>query len=143
MWRTLTADEWLYVFKSRTTDSGIRFALACVNNVRGYVLLPDNWENSNYLLNEPNDTGADDNIITVEDWITYFEVNGAVFLPYVYLRNGITFYDNPNWFYWSSSSCNTNGYTNGYARAIGFLLSAGTYGPRSHGLPVRLVRDVE
>jgi hypothetical protein len=144
MWRTLSADEWLYVFRTRTTDSGIRFALARVNNVRGYVLLPDNWKSSNYLLNEPNDTGADDNIITVEDWLTYFEINGAVFLPYVNLRNGISLYDNPNWFYWSSSSCDTNGYTNGYAKCIGFLLNyGGSYSPRSQGLPVRLIRDVK
>ena len=40
-WRTLTQAEWQYLFNTRSTASGIRFAKAQVNNVNGVILLPD------------------------------------------------------------------------------------------------------
>ena len=48
-WRTLTGGsngEWNYIFNTRTTTSGIRYAKARVNNVNGVVLLPDDWSAS-------------------------------------------------------------------------------------------------
>ena len=50
-WRTLTKNEWVYLFNTRTTLSGIRYAKSTVNNVNGVILFPDNWNASNYTLN--------------------------------------------------------------------------------------------
>ena len=40
-WRTLSKEEWEYVFDKRVTSSGARFAYAVVNGVLGTVLFPD------------------------------------------------------------------------------------------------------
>jgi hypothetical protein len=48
-WRTLTKDEWGYLFESRTGDKAstvngtadIRFAMATVNGVKGVILFPN------------------------------------------------------------------------------------------------------
>lgn len=42
LWRTMTQQEWYYVLMTRSTLSGIRFAKANVNGVKGVVLVPDN-----------------------------------------------------------------------------------------------------
>ena len=47
-WRTLTQAEWYYVFNTRSTVSGIRYAKAQVNGVNGVMLFPDNWNSSYY-----------------------------------------------------------------------------------------------
>ena len=102
-WRTLTKDEWVYVFNGRNTASGIRFVLGNVNGVDGVILLPDNWDASIYTLNGINDDYGDylDNTINATDWATIFEANGAVFLPKTVGREGtsITTYCN----YWTST----------------------------------------
>ena len=48
-WRTLTKDEWVYVFNTRTGEkastvaenANIRFAKATVNSVKGMIIFPD------------------------------------------------------------------------------------------------------
>ena len=81
-WRTLTDEEWDYILYERQTSSGIRFTKAMVNNVRGLVLLPDDWSDSVYPLNNINDSGTyTGNVITESDWKDVLEANGAVFLP--------------------------------------------------------------
>lgn len=84
-WRTLTYEEWSYVFNTRVTTSGIRYAKANVNNVNGVILLPDDWNSSNYTLYNTNPSNYSchfgDNTITAEDWANMLEANGAVFLP--------------------------------------------------------------
>lgn len=42
LWRTLTKDEWNYLFYSRTNAATL-FGLGSVNGINGTVLLPDNW----------------------------------------------------------------------------------------------------
>lgn len=82
LWRTLTMEEWTYVFNTRITTSGIRYAKAVVNNVKGMVLLPDDWNAETYTLyNVNSNTGHyADNVISVTDW-NIMEAQGAVFLP--------------------------------------------------------------
>ena len=82
LWRTLTTDEWNYIFETRTTPSGIRFAKAQVGEVNGVILLPDDWSGSYYSLNFPNTTNVyyDNNLISLEQW-EVIEQHGAVFLP--------------------------------------------------------------
>ena len=111
-WRTLTEDEWLYLFNTRNTVSGIRFARAKVNDVGGIVFLPDNWNADTYELNETNnlDGSINNNIISADDWVGILEANGAVFLPiagWMQINNGGYFYSNPG-AYWSSTVLNAN-----------------------------------
>ena len=82
-WRTLTKDEWEYVFETRSTPSGVRFAKATVNGIKGVILLPDNWNISYYGLENTNKMGAnfEDNAISKSDWTSKLESKGAVFLP--------------------------------------------------------------
>ncbi len=84
-WRTLTGGsngEWEYIFDTRSTQSGIRYAKAMVAAVPGVILLPDNWSASYYTLSNTNTSSAsfNSNIITAQQWST-LESHGAVFLP--------------------------------------------------------------
>lgn len=84
-WRTLTGGddgEWKYIFDTRSTPSGIRFAKAQVNGVNGVILLPDDWSASYYSLSNTNQGGASysSNVISSTQWST-LELHGAVFLP--------------------------------------------------------------
>jgi len=81
-WRTLSRDEWKYIFDLRSTPSGLRYAKATVNDVHGVILLPDGWDATTYVLNNPNVFFSHyaDNVISLSDW-TLMEAAGAVFLP--------------------------------------------------------------
>ena len=89
-WFTLTNKEWVYVFNTRSTNSGIRYAIAIVNGVNGVILLPDNWSSSNYSLSNTNksDASFSSNRISLSDWTSKLEANGAVFLPAAGYRSG-------------------------------------------------------
>ena len=105
-WRTLTRDEWVYVFNTRSTNSGIRYAKATVNGVNGVILLPDNWSSSNYSLSNTNKTDASfsSNRISQSDWTNKFEANGAVFLPAAGCRRRTNVYSVGSYGdYWSAS----------------------------------------
>ena len=142
-WRTLTRWEWEYVFKSRTTPSGIRYAMANVNNINGVILLPDDWNASYYSLRSTNSDGSfSGNTITASQW-SALEQAGAVFLPAAGLRYGTSVslvgsYGN----YWSSSINDYDG--EGYQWYF-YDYYAGSVNDRNdiyEGFSVRLVRDV-
>ena len=147
LWRTLSKNEWVYVFDSRTTNSGIRFAKAVVNDMNGVILLPDNWNSAYYDLNETNtkDANFTSNVLSVSDW-NYLERLGAVFLPAAGYRFGTTVREvGRRGHYWSSSMVNNN-----YAYGVYYYDSddASDLNPmdccnRSYGRGVRLVRVVE
>lgn len=84
-WCTLTVEEWDYLLFYRQTPSGIRFAIATVNDVRGLILLPDDWDDSTYHLDRVNyadpHCSFNINIITETVWKDVLETHGAVFLP--------------------------------------------------------------
>lgn len=137
-WRTLTRDEWYYVFNTRNTSSGIRYAKAQVNNVYGLILLPDGWSTSYYALNNTNDENADfnTNIITATQWIT-LEQHGAILLPAAGSRTGISI---------SNEGSGVGGYWSAISSIIAFFSSNGVscaHVSRSIGLSVRLVSDAE
>ena len=142
-WRTLTKDEYGYVFNTRTTDSGILYAKANVNNVNGVVLLPDDWSTSYYDLNNTNVINASfsDNTITVSEW-SILEQHGAVFLPATGYRFGTSVKNvGSNGYYWSSSFVNST-----YAYGLYFHdanLSSQDCSNRTYGRSVRLVHVVE
>ena len=138
-WRTLTHDEWGYVFNTRTTSSGIRYAKANVNDVNGVILLPDDWSTSYYELSgtNTNNTGYSSNTITASEWST-LEQHGAVFFPANGYRFGESVYKvGVNGYYWSSS------FVNG-TYAYGMYFSDSDLKPqdastRTYGRAVRLV----
>lgn len=142
-WRTLTQPEWDYVFNTRSTASGIRYAKAKVNNVNGVILLPDNWDASVYALSNTNNAwGGFVNTITAEDWANTLEANGAVFLPAAGYRGGTSVNDVGSvGNYWSSTYYNSS-----YAYFVYFYsgnLHASNNTYRDIGLSVRLVRLAE
>ncbi|MBO4573861.1 MAG: hypothetical protein J5708_00850, partial [Bacteroidales bacterium] len=143
-WRTLTRDEWVYVFNTRSTSSGIRYAKATVNGVNGVILLPDNWSKSTYSLSNTNktDAGFSSNRISQTDWTNKFESNGAVFLPAAGYRYGTSVnYVGSRGGYWSASYKGSDG-----ARYVWFNdggLVPGHWDFRNYGRSVRLVCSAE
>lgn len=141
-WRTLTTDEWAYVSQYRNTTSGIRYAKAQVNGINGIILLPDNWNTSNYSLNNTNNSVAnfDVNTISWSDWTNLLEANGAVLLPCAGLRDE-THIANPYGFYWSATVYNDiNAYHLQFAEGSFF---ASDYISRHYGHSVRLVYSAQ
>ena len=141
-WRTLTQAEWTYVFNTRSTTSGIRYAKAKVNNVNGVILVPDNWSASTYSLRYTNSNGANfsSNTISASQWTT-LESAGAVFLPAAGYRYGTSVYAvGSDGYYWSASYYNSYGAYVVYF--VGSSLGADYY-YRCYGLSVRLVCPAE
>ena len=142
-WRTLTQSEWDYVFNTRDTPSGIRYAMANVNDVNGIILLPDSWT-SYITLNDTNNSEAafSSNTITEEQW-SALEKRGAIFLPAAgYRYNGTWVYIvGSGGRYWSASyreSYNAFGVSYGSSGE----LNTGYYISRFYGQSVRLVAPV-
>ena len=141
-WRTLSKDEWDYVFNTR---SGVRYAKATVNGVAGVILLPDDWSTSYYALVETNkaDVNFSANIINSDNWTKSLEAHGAVFLPAAGYRSSDKVYDKgTKGFYWSSSSVSDDN-TKAYCLKFdGSSLQAQDTENRVNGYSVRLVKDV-
>lgn len=143
-WRTLTRQEGSYIFFTRSTASGIRFAKGKVNGVNGVILLPDNWDASVYTLNHTNytDYGGMDNDITADDWTNILEANGAVFLPFAGRRVEASVIDaGGDGKYWTASSP-------GGAERYGWEFGIGGIATESglyycQGYSVRLVHNAE
>jgi len=137
-WRTLTQPEWDYVFNSRSTTLGIRYAKANVNGINGVILLPDDW-NSTYSLNNTNSNSANfsSNTMSASLWAT-LESAGAVFLPAAGYRSGISMYVVGSCgCYWSASR---NASDSAYFLEISQYLYVNS-GSRCYGSSVRLVKD--
>ena len=80
MWRTLTLEEWNYLFYVRSTSSGIRYAFATVNGVAGVIIVPDNWSITTYSLVVDSTATYASNVIPYSRWIA-LDNAGCVFLP--------------------------------------------------------------
>ena len=146
-WRTLTGGsggEWDYVFNTRSTTSGIRYAKAQVNNVNGVILLPDDWSASYYSLSDTNNGGAGfgSNLISASNWTNSLQSHGAVFLPAAGYRCG-TWVNGGNGCYWSASYKHSlSAYDAGFSDS-GLGTAASEYVGRCDGQSVRLVRVAE
>ncbi len=143
LWRTLTKDEWVYVFNKRSTASGIRYAKACVNNMNGMILLPDDWDSGYYSLNNINkgDASYSSNTIHAFQWAT-LEQHGAVFLPAAGLRYGTSVLNlGSGGGYWSVSYYDRSRACSLYFDGSGYR-SLG-YDSHFEGQSVRLVRSAQ
>lgn len=155
LWRTLTADEWLYIFYSRANADSL-FAFANIAGVNGLIILPDNWQlpegavftpsvnkglmsEGKYFWNVNGDNFKH-NKYTLSQWQLLQEA-GAVFLPAAGYRRETEIVDvNEYGVYWTASGRDDN-----FAyRCIFYstILSPGasniTY---FYGYSVRLVQD--
>ncbi len=141
-WRTPTRPELEFVLNNRDSNSGIRWVKGIVNDKNGIVLLPDDWTASLYALSGANDLYAEftGNVISIDDWTTILEANGAVFLPTTGIRNE-TFYGSTDFgFYWLST-CSL--YFGAYALAFSNSVLQFSFGQGGNGFSVRLVRNAE
>ena len=155
-WRTLSKDEWMYIFYNRPNAQSL-FALGSVNGVNGTIILPDNWttpagvsfvaSTTNGLLWDDrcyynsNGTNYGDNTYTSEQW-PKMEQAGAVFLPASGSRSGTNVGDVGNIArYWSST-----GREEFYAYGVDFqsnCLNPQTNLVRDCGFSVRLAKEPE
>ena len=156
-WRTLTKDEWLYIFNHRKNAQSL-FASGNVNGVNGLILLPDSWVTPDSLSFEasinkglywegtgyynPSADNYTHNVYTSEEW-EKLEQSGAVFLPASGARKGTNvyaiYYDG---YVWSSTNYNEE-----FAYYLLFGLRRigpqDNYFTRDYAFPVRLVQDIQ
>lgn len=150
LWRTLTKDEWVYVFNTRQASTvgstaNARFAKATVNGVGGVILFPDVYSHPSYLPT-PLQINIDYANLNVNSYSgnawTAMEELGCVFLPAAGCRNGTSVnsvgsYGN----YWSAS------YYNSYEAYHVYFHNSRVYSAsidiRSYGFSMRLVRPAE
>ena len=153
LWRTLTWSEWDYLFNTRNTSSGIRFAKARVNGVNGVILVPDDWNETTFSLNDTNKchVGYSSNVVGLMFWKDVIEPAGAVFLPASGERSGtyvndvgslghywsVSYYDSDRAFclYFSGSNLDPHFDDPG--------LSPSQYNSRFWGFSVRLVSSAQ
>ena len=138
-WRTLTINEWDYLFNSRNGASS-KYAAATVCNVKGIIILPDNFitpSGCNSLTIGYADYSM--NNYSYNEW-DQMQAAGAVFLPTAGRRTGLQIYNYGNdGDYWSSTA-----YNNTKAYNVDFTngkLLAKDSSPRKHGFAVRLVKE--
>lgn len=103
-WRTLTIDEWSYIFNS-TTKYGFGLVEGCV----GVILLPDGFVDpetnggSGAFVNAPGTNGYRNNEYSGLGW-KLMEAAGAVFLPAAgFYKDSYQNIDNSYAYYWSST----------------------------------------
>ena len=136
-WRTLTKDEWGYLFTDRTNASTLR-TFATVNSVTGLILMPDGWTASGVALTVTTANYTTNNINST-DWNT-LEQQGCVFLPAGGYRHGTEIINAGSYgAYWSSTSTSSE-----KATSMDFSISKveAYITNRSTGCSVRLVRPV-
>jgi hypothetical protein len=142
LWRTLTVEEWEYVFDLRATASGIRFVKAQVGGVNGVILLPDEWNTSFYTLNNINQKTASftSNVISLVNFESELHYNGAVFLPAAGRRKeNVVDLEGTSGMYWSSTAWGVR--TAFVVTMDSDLVEIYTTYRRYYGLSVRLVQD--
>lgn len=144
-WLTLSLEELWYLFNSRNTPSGIRFVKAVVNDINGIVLLPDDWQESYYTLNNPNSGNSSyaSNTISLDDW-ALLESYGAVFFPAAGMRYGNIYDSGSRGQYWSCTDMyfDDRGHTMAFSDE-GFSIGEGLAYYKDFGQSVRLVQFVQ
>ena len=138
LWRTLTFLEWAYVLNTRPNCTNL-CGKATVNNIRGYVLLPDDWTLPSGLSFTPSAADWTTNSYYADEW-QEMEDAGAVMLVANGFRYGATNVGSFGEFimYWSATS--TSEYLAGCVGFFNDLIY--TDNTRSNGEGVRLVQDV-
>ena len=129
-WRTPTANEWEYLQTLRPNANKLK-AMCQVCGVNGYMLMPDNFWNNRICV--PVDTTSETcstNTYTVEQW-AQLESLGVVFIPVAGRREGRQLKDSSDWRVWLAAE-SRYGYFGGTSTR-----------DKSHGLQVRLIKDIK
>ncbi len=145
-WCTMSSIGWYKLFAERETPSGMKFAKANVNGVNGLIFFPDTWITDNYALQGANDSGANyaSNKISLSDWKTYFEANGAVFIPAAGRRIETNVYDSGGvGRYWGANAAGYDKSKSGSFWLTGNDLKSSAYENRGFGFSVRCVYPAE
>lgn len=149
-YRTLTKDEWVYLFNTRKVtvggDEKAPYGQGNVNGVNGMILLPDNWDGSvcsSFTYGASNWSNQFSENTTTK-W-SEMEAAGCVFLPAASTRIGSTAQDVGSYGrYWSSTA---NAGANGSACQMQFfpnyLSVEYASSSRCYGSSVRLVCPTE
>ena len=168
IWRTLTMDEWKYLFSTR---SGTRYCTAKVCGYMGIVLFPDGYTHTTDVnivpalgtTNSASTTSYTSNVFDETAW-DYLESVGCVFLPMAGYRSGTSYYNQSysspsssstfHGRYWSSSKYNNQ---SAYALQFRYYTTSTTSPPNINynsyssylsyvskyiGCSVRLVQDI-
>lgn len=150
--RTLTKDEWLYLFEERTNAKSLmgiaRIKLNATEYVNGLILLPDSWTcpagvnfNSGFESFSNTDAYANHNTYSLPQW-KLLEAAGAVFLPATGDREGTSVEDvQERGFYWSSTVSENEESVN-YMQFYSTGQYTGGFAGRSIGRAVRLVKNL-
>lgn len=158
LWRTLTSDEWDYLFCSRANADSL-FSVAYVNGICGIIILPDAWvlpQGEDYISAKTQKISLSvsgtysspkggDIFRTVSydiaDW-SVMESSGAIFLPFGDYRSGTTVNSSYGRYWSSTQNDSATAYTAGFhfAYAGNFELTPQDYCDKYLGLSVRLVR---
>ena len=145
-WRTLSADEWEYLFEKRKNALQLR-SKGSIDGHRGHILLPDGWvlpEGVQFVAEPDNLTmELDINTYTPAEW-SIMEEAGAVFLPAAGRRDGTTvgYLVEYSGVWSSTSTTNTNAFHTYYnydSQIIEHHWTSAT--SRINGRSVRLVHD--
>ena len=149
-WRTLTKDQWLYLFgmEANNTDKDgharyCKYFRAKVNSVQGIVVLPDDISGISNIPEESSRGKASTfggKTYTTAEW-TSLEAAGCVFLPAAGYRDGASVHVvGSKGLYWSSTAGDASrayylSFLSGYVDP-----ASNTY--RYYGRSVRLVREL-
>ena len=140
-WRTLTADEWEFLFNNRY-DADSKKGQATIDGIHGYVFLPDEWICPSEIHFSPNPGNWTTNEYTADKW-SQMEQAGAVFLPAAGIRrDGYTIRSVGSiGYYWSSAPYDDDACCFYFDLSISFRGFG--HNTISQGYSVRLVRNVE
>ena len=151
-WRTLSNDEWTYLFNTRESGSTVfgtenaRYAHATINTdgtaVNGIILFPDGVTIDNTKVTTAgtvNAASAWGTQCTSAEW-TALEAKGCVFLPAAGMRIGTSLYSVGSSCYLISSTAPDPGYAYEVLVSSGYLNV--TNNNRHYGHSVRLVYPV-
>ena len=153
-WRTLTKDEWTYLFNTRTNASTLMGVARIHLNAdgsdyaNGLILLPDNWTapadvtfKSGFSSTSSAQAYADYQTLTLDQW-GKLEEAGAAFLPASGRRNttGLVLNYMGAGFYWSATYYS---YDWAYYISLDSESTTTNYEKRNYAYAVRLVKDVK
>ena len=152
-WRTLTTNEWYYLFKTRTNASS-KYGVARINlttdgsqYVNGLILLPDTWICPSGIIFSSGVSSSDGaqyyaeyQTFTLLQWLQ-LEQAGAVFLPAAgdRFRNKMSAVQDKG-YYWSSTTYSTESEYNMSFKSD--HITPQDIMHRYYGLSVRLVKDL-
>ena len=162
-WRTLTKDEWNYLFSTRTSGSKVngmspspdnaRYTHATITDIgtggiHGIILFPDgvtiNYSDATYWggINQYSSWSGSTKC-TTSQW-NALAAKGFVFLPAAGVRNGTTVsYPNNNGYYWSSYTASASSTSAHYTPVVASNEPTTGYDSRKIGISVRLVYPIE